>query len=142
MITVTAKVSGNTATAALDSLLRAFEDQQALTRDVIQAAEPIAEAARQNIRKKTGRTHDQITVWADEEAAPGTFRVFVGIPGPEVLGSSSRAWIGRILEEGRKLEFGSSVRRAFPWFRPAIAAQGGERLMQRYASIARARIGR
>jgi hypothetical protein len=142
MIRLRAKVTNNTATAALDSLLKAFEDQQAMARDAMEAVEPIAAAARVNIRKKTGRTHDQITVWADEHAPAGAFAVFVGIPGPDILGSASRAYIGRILEEGRKLEFGSSQRKAFPWLRTAMDAEGGGRLTQRFADIARARLGR
>ncbi len=139
MIQMTAKVT-NTAGQALDAVLRAFEDQQAAARDAMEAAEPIAVAARHNIRKKTGRTHDQITVWADETATPGTFTVYVGIPGPEVLGRGSRAYIGFFLEGD--FEFGTSKKRAYPWLRPANDAEGGERLMKRYAEIARRRLGR
>lgn len=139
MIRVTAKVTRTG--VGLDGILRAFEDQQQLNRDAIEAAEPVLAAARANIRKKTGKTHDQITAWANEEAPMGSFGIFVGIPGPAILGSASRHWIGRLLEEGKRLEFGSSKRRAFPWLRPA-KDQAGPQLMRRFAEITRRRIGR
>ena len=135
MIRVSAKITSNTASLALDGLVEAFEDQQEMNRLAMSSAEPIADSARANIRKKTGKTHDQITVWADENAPAGTFAVFIGIPGPEVLGRGSRAYIGFFLEG--EFEFGSSTRRAFPWLRPANDAEGGPKLVQRFAEEAR-----
>ena len=135
MIKLKAKVT-NTASSALDGLLRRFEDQQQLNRDAMEAAGPVADAARGTIARKTGRTGDQITVWANPEAAQGEFGVFVGIPGPEVTGSRSRAYIGHFLE------FGTSKTKAQPWLRPADDAHGGPRLMQRFAAILQRRIGR
>lgn len=138
MIRVSTRVTSNTAALALDSILERFEDQQEMNLIAMEAAEPIAAAARANIRKKTGKTHDQITVWADDTAAPGTFTVFVGIPGPDVSGKGSRAYIGFFLEGD--FEFGSSKRRAFPWLGPANDAEGGTKLMQRWADLARERL--
>ncbi len=136
MIRLTAKITKNTASQALDSLLEAFEDQQEMNRAAMDAAEPIARAARDTIRRKTGRTGDQITTWTDEEAPQGTFNVFVGIPGPEVSGRGSRAFIGRFLE------FGTSKRGSPPWLRPANDTEGGERLMKRFSDIIRERFVR
>jgi len=135
MIGLKAKVT-NTAGRGLDSLLAAFQNQQDLNRDAAEAAEPVAVAARALIRVKTGRTQAQIQVWANEQAAAGTFGVFVGVPGPDVLGAGSRGWIGRLLE------FGTSKRAALPWLRPANDTAGGPMLMRRFAEIARKRVPR
>ncbi len=135
MIRLRAKVT-NTAGAGLDGLLRAFENQQELSRDAMEAAEPIAQAARATIARKTGRTGDQITTWVNPDAKPGEFGVFVGIPGRDVLGAKSRAYIGRFLE------FGTSKYAAKPWLRPANDSLGGTMLTRRLAAILRKRIGR
>jgi len=130
MIGLTSKVSGlDSALGALDSLVAQFEDVQTMNRVAMEAAGPLADAAREIIHKKTGRTAAQIAIVDDQAASPGTFRVFVLVKG-------NRAFIGALLEG----EFGSSKRKAYPWLRPANDREGGERLMSRFATILSGRL--
>ncbi len=119
----------NGATARLEALEAAFRDEDKLRDAFIEAAEPMRAAADANIARFTGRTAQQITTWPSKDAPPGTVKVNVGIPGPDVSGKQSRAFIGRFLE------FGTTKRAPRPWLRPAKDAEGGDRFTGRLAAI-------
>lgn len=124
------------ATVAFDAIARVFEDEDLLSDAMIEAAEPVAAAMRNNIRKRSGKTAGQITVWRDKGTEAGRVRVLVGVPGPSILGKISRSFIARFLE------FGVSGRAAHPWARPAHDAEGGERFTARLVAILRSRLGK
>lgn len=124
------KIHKGRAFAALDELAVTFGNEERVTEAMVEAAEPIAEAARSNIPRDTGRTGDQIRVWV-QKAAIGFARVLVGIPGPDVLGKESRAFIGFWAEFG-------IPSRGIPgtaWLRKAADAHGGAPFAQRLAGI-------
>jgi HK97 gp10 family phage protein len=128
---ITVKIHKGGAVAALDDIARTLGNERTVTEAIIEAAQPIAAAAKAEIpRGVVGpiRSADQITVWT-EKGKLGFSSVFVGIPGPDVLGKASRAFIGRFLE------FGTSKMKAHPWLRPAVDREGGASFMQRLAAI-------
>lgn len=130
MIKVTSTVTGlSGALRSLDAIARMFEDTQQFNRDAAEALEPTKAVAHATIHKKSGRTAAQIEIWQDDHAPAGQFRVFMGVRG-------NRSFVAMVLEG----EFGGSRRKAFPWLRPANAAEGGERLMRRFADIVRRRV--
>ncbi len=130
---INVKVHKGGAVAALDDLARTLGNARHVTEAIVEAAQPIAAAAREEIPRGTVgsiRTGDQITVWTERSEFSAS--VFVGIPGPDVAGKASRSFIGRFLE------FGTSKMRAQPWLRPAVDREGGAAFLQRLAAILRA----
>lgn len=119
------------ATVAFDAIERMYSDEDLLAEAMMEAAEPVAEAMRNNIRKFSGDTARQITVWRDKGTEVGRVRILVGVPGPSILGKISRSYIARFLE------FGTSKMTAKVWARTAHDAEGGQRFTARLVTILR-----
>lgn len=105
---------------ALDQALQGLGDPKAMRRAGLRAlrrgARPIRDAARSNIRVRSGETRRDIKTRT--ESVKRGIAVWVGASGKK----GGRAFIGRFLE------FGTAKMRAFPWLRPAIDENKNEAL--------------
>jgi HK97 gp10 family phage protein len=130
-VSVRGKVSGFDAAArSVRDVGRDLADEKVIREALHQAAgEPLAARMKENIRKLTGKTAEDISV-LDEPARPGVVRIRVGARG----GKGGRSFIGSFLE------WGTRFMSAKPWARPAHDAEVGN-VAPRLAAFLRGRRG-
>lgn len=118
-------------TKALENGASQLGDEDLIREAMHEAAQPVADRAKEIIRKRSGKTADDIAV-RDEPSAPGVVRVAIGGSG----GKHGRAWIMALLEfygVGK-----SKVK--YPFMRPALDSEGGPRLSARFVAALRKRL--